>query len=184
MNAKKLLKIAGVVLIILVLGTIIDYFAHSTSPRFGVPPEYFRNKVIYGSIIGLLSLWIFKNKKTMLMGAILYAAVVTAESALLGIRLALPAGTMAAAISVVVRFAVLLAGSAALGSLIYWIADHFKKPTKMAILFSFAIALGLQTKYFFLGFDLFFVFLFMFLHFGMFLLPAAILFGKYPDVLD
>lgn len=181
---KWWLKLLGVVVVILIVATTLDYFAHSTSPRFGVPPEYFRNKVIFGSLIGLASLWIFRSKRNMVVGALSYAAIVTAESGYLGVRLALPSGGVAIAISLAVRFIVLLAGVSALGILMNWIAEHFKKPTKMAIFFSFAIALGLQTKYFFLGFDLFFVFLFMFLHFVMFLLPAVILFRKYPEIVE
>lgn len=186
MDIKWWLKLLGVVVVILIVATTLDYFAHSTSPRFGVPPEYFRNKVIFGSLIGLASLWIFRSKRNMVVGALSYAAIVAVESGYLlgGVRLPLPSGGVAIAISLTVRFIILLAGVLALGILMNWIAEHFKKPTKMAIFFSFAIALGLQTKYFFLGFDLFFVFLFMFLHFAMFLLPAVILFKKYPEVVE
>lgn len=184
MNFKKIAKTIAVVSVILVVATFFDYLAHSTSPRFGVPPEYFTNKVIYGSLIGLLALLVFRKTAYMIAGALLYAVLITSVSAQIGIRLPLPEGGTALVLALAVRFLVLLGGVSAFTALMYWIANHFQKPTKMAILFSYAIALGLQTKYFFLGFDLFFVFLFMFLHFVMFLLPAVVLFRKYPEVVE
>jgi tyrosyl-tRNA synthetase len=58
-------------------------------------------------------------------------------------------------------------------------SEYYQK----AIITSLVVALTLQAKYFIQGYDLFFVFLFMFLHFGMFLIPAIYLFKKYPDIL-
>lgn len=55
-------------------------------------------------------------------------------------------------------------------------------PAKLAVGMSAIIAIVLQTKYFLQGYNLFFVFLFMFLHFIMFLIPSIIIFRKYPDL--
>lgn len=55
-------------------------------------------------------------------------------------------------------------------------------PKMKAFLFSFFIAATLQIKYFFQGYNKFFVFLFLFLHFFMFLIPALIIFPKYKEI--
>src|SRR3989344_5899456 len=99
MNTKNILKQIGLILLIVLIATIIDYFTHSTSQRFYVPAEYYRNKIIFATVWGLIAILILGN----------------------------------------------------------WI----KNPTKLAIAMSATIAVVLQTKYFFLGYDLFFVFLFM-----------------------
>lgn len=111
------LKQIGLILLIAVVATIIDYFVHSTNPSFEVPAEYYRNKVIFATIWGLIAVWILRN----------------------------------------------------------WV----RNPTKLAVAMSAVIAVVLQVKYFLQGFDLFFVFLFMFLHFVMFLIPAIPIFRKF-----
>ena len=58
-----------------------------------------------------------------------------------------------------------------------------KNPTHLAFLMSLLVAITLQTKYFLQGYDLYFVILFMVLHFIMFLVPAIFIFKKYKQVL-
>lgn len=120
MTIKNVAKQIGLVLVIVVIATIIDYFVHSTSERFYVDFEYFRNKIIFATIWGLISLWVLR----------------------------------------------------------FWI----KSPTALAIGVSAVIAILLQIKYFTQGYNLFFVFLFLFLHFLMFALPAILIFRKYPQL--
>lgn len=52
----KYLKQLGLVLVIIVVGTIIDYVVHSASESFYVPFEYYRNKVLFGVFYGFLFL--------------------------------------------------------------------------------------------------------------------------------
>jgi len=66
----------------------------------------------------------------------------------------------------------------ALWALRKWI----NSPTKLAVIIYMIVALLLQVKYFILGYDRFFVFLFLFLHFFMFIIPAVIIFRKYPHL--
>src|SRR3989338_7855732 len=47
------LKRIGLVLIIISLGTVIDYIVHQMDARFSVPFEYFPHKIFYGA------LWVF-----------------------------------------------------------------------------------------------------------------------------
>lgn len=113
----KFLKQLGLVLIIVVIATIIDFFTHSSSPKFYVPPEYYRNKIIFSALWGMIILFVFRKIKNL---------------------------------------------------------------TGKAFIFAGFIALVLQIKYFLQGYDRFFVFLFMFLHFFMFLVPAWVVFKLYP----
>lgn len=115
---NKFLKKVGLILLVICTATLIDWAVHSLSPHFYVTSDYYRNKIIFATIIGLATLWVFRT---------------------------------------------------------------IKSANKKALFFSLIIAVTLQTKYFLLGYDRFFVFLFMFLHFGMFLLPALIIFKKYPE---
>jgi len=116
---SKYLKRIGLVFIVVIIATLIDWITHSSNPSFYVPFEYYHNKVVFAFLWGFVALWLARNVKSM---------------------------------------------------------------TKKAFIFSAVIALVLQTKYFFQGYDLYFVFLFMFLHFGMFLVPALILFNKYKKI--
>ncbi len=104
-------------LLVIGLGTVIDYFVHSSSERFAVPSWYYRNKVIFGTVWGavavLVSLKFIQNYR--------------------------------------------------------W----------RALFVALVVAVVLQIKYFLEGYDLFFVFLFMGLHFLMFLWPAWFLFKKF-----
>ena len=113
----KILKIIGSLTIILVIGTVLDYFVHSLSPHFDVPGYYFRNKIIFGILYGLIALWLFKRVTNLNL---------------------------------------------------------------KAVLFSLFISIILQTRYLIEGYDLGFVFLFMGVHFVVFLIPALIVFNLFP----
>lgn len=64
------------------------------------------------------------------------------------------------------------------GYLATFLFYKLKTPFMKAILFSGVIAVLLQVKYFLQGYDLFFVILFLFLHFFMFFLPSWMVFLK------
>ena len=51
----------GIMLLVLCIGTIFDWFAHQASPSFGVPSSYFRNKILFGTIIGFVALEILRK---------------------------------------------------------------------------------------------------------------------------
>ena len=116
---SKFLKQFAIVFVVCIIATLIDFIVHSSSPKFYVDLEYYRNKIIFATLWGMVSLFVFKKVKSV-----------------------------------------------------------YKK----AFIFSGVIALLLHVKYFFLGYDKFFVFLFLFLHFFMFLAPALILFKLYKEL--
>ena len=62
--------------IIISILTIIDYFLHSLSPDYAVPSYYFRNKVIFGAIIGFIVL-IFAQKLSISKKSAVFSAVVS-----------------------------------------------------------------------------------------------------------
>lgn len=42
-------KRIGLILLIICLGTVIDYIVHQTNPLFSVPSSYFPHKIFYGT---------------------------------------------------------------------------------------------------------------------------------------
>lgn len=105
------------------LGTIIDWAVHSSHQSLYVEPEYYTGKLIFGTIWALVGLWLLKN------------------------------------------------------------VVHMQNPKHLAIGVPAFVALFLQTKYFYQGRDNFFVFLFLFLHFLMFLPFSFWVFKKFPGIL-
>ena len=115
------LKRTGLILLIIGLGTIIDYIVHHLDPRFSVPDAYFSHKIFYGT------LWAF-------------------------------AGFL-------------------------FFRKYLKTPLQRAIVISATPAALLQTMYLFQGHQLVWVvFLFLILHFFMFLLPAWYICRKFDGV--
>ena len=82
MDKKDYLTSFLVVLIIILIFAAIDYFFHSLSNEYDVPSYYFRNKILFGILIGYITYLIF-GKKTIFIRALLFSSVV---SVLLQIR--------------------------------------------------------------------------------------------------
>ena len=51
----------GLIFLIISLGTVIDYFAHQTSPFFSVPFIYFPHKIFYGTLWAFIGYLVFKR---------------------------------------------------------------------------------------------------------------------------
>ncbi len=75
-KVKKYVILLFVSLAIISIFAIIDYFMHSLSPDYAVPPYYFRNKVIFGTMIGLIVL-IFAQKLSITKKSAMFSAVVS-----------------------------------------------------------------------------------------------------------
>ena len=73
---KKHIIFFFISLIIISIFTIIDYFIHSLSPDYAVPSYYFRNKVIFGAIIGFIVL-IFAQKISISKKSLIFSVVVS-----------------------------------------------------------------------------------------------------------
>lgn len=73
---KKILVLFLVNLVIILLFTLFDYIIHSLSEEYAVPSYYFRNKIIFGTIIGFIVL-MFTNKLNPSKKALLFSLVVS-----------------------------------------------------------------------------------------------------------
>ncbi len=69
------LEIISVIAIILIF-TAIDYYIHSLSKEYSVPSYYFKNKIIFGSLIGFAAYFFIKNKQ-LLTKSIIFSAVIS-----------------------------------------------------------------------------------------------------------
>ena len=58
------LKRIGLILLVISLGTVIDYFTHQTSPFFSVAFAYFPHKILYGTLWGFVGYLVFKKYLT------------------------------------------------------------------------------------------------------------------------
>ena len=68
-------KRIALILLIICLGTVIDYFVHQMDPRFSVPSSYFPHKIFYGTLWGFAGYMVFKKYlKTTLWTAVVISA--------------------------------------------------------------------------------------------------------------
>jgi len=74
-----------IVFAVILIFTIIDFFTHLLKAEYAVPSYYFRNKVIFGTIIGFIT-YMFAKKKKLLAKALIFSGAV---SVLLQIRYAI-----------------------------------------------------------------------------------------------
>ena len=77
-NPDYIFILAAIFCIIFIF-TIIDYLTHTLSPEYAVPSYYFGNKIIFGTIIGLITYFLirkFMQDKKPLVKAIIFSAIV------------------------------------------------------------------------------------------------------------
>ncbi len=65
------LLILGIILIF----TLIDYFFHQLSPEYSVPSRYFPNKIIYGTLIGFIMFWLLATMKRPWLKSLFFSGV-------------------------------------------------------------------------------------------------------------
>lgn len=63
MKAKHVLLAAIIALAGVLLFSLIDIGVHSLSDEYAVPPRYFPNKILYGSLIALGALLVLRKQK-------------------------------------------------------------------------------------------------------------------------
>lgn len=64
------IKILALMILIVLTATGIDWMAHQISPAYAVPPEYFRNKIIYASIWAIIGLFTLRNQNNVTKKAV------------------------------------------------------------------------------------------------------------------
>jgi hypothetical protein len=50
---KRFLQQAGLLLLMMLVGTLVDHAVHALRPEWAVPTEYFTNKILFGVVWGL-----------------------------------------------------------------------------------------------------------------------------------
>src|SRR3989344_3506145 len=73
---EKIIKIFLMVLGIVLLFTLIDFLIHQLSNEYDVPSYYFRNKIIFGTIIGFFA-YLFIRKQKLLIKSLAFSAIVS-----------------------------------------------------------------------------------------------------------
>ncbi len=73
---RNLVLIFLFVFIIILIFTLIDVFVHSLSKEYAVPDYYFRNKIIFGTIIGFFA-YLLVRKKNVLIKSLFFSSVVS-----------------------------------------------------------------------------------------------------------
>lgn len=49
---KRIVRQFFIVFLVILIGTGLDWLVHQTSPAYAVPSWYFRNKIIFGTLLG------------------------------------------------------------------------------------------------------------------------------------
>ena len=63
---KKLFLIFILIFIIILIFAFVDFLLHSVSAEYAVPPRYFPNKIIYGTIYGFFIFLLIRKKNPFL----------------------------------------------------------------------------------------------------------------------
>jgi len=74
-KAKEVIMLFLISLAIILIFAAIDYLTHSLKAEYSVPPRYFPNKILYGTIIGFIALLIFRKQKPLTKSLIFSAAI-------------------------------------------------------------------------------------------------------------
>ncbi len=100
---------------IILLFALLDYLAHSLSIDYSVPPRYFYNKIIYGTLIGFIALLVLRKQKPFVK-SLVFSSVV---SVLLQVRYFIEGYPLSfVLVFLVVHFLILFAISFALFKLV------------------------------------------------------------------
>ncbi|MEK6875459.1 MAG: hypothetical protein AABX30_02140 [Nanoarchaeota archaeon] len=76
LDSNRLFKIFVIALLIILIFTFIDALIHSLGEEYAVPDYYFRNKIIFGALIGFFAL-LFIEKKKIWKKAVIFSIVVS-----------------------------------------------------------------------------------------------------------
>ncbi len=72
---KNLFLIFLIIFAIILLFAFVDFLLHSLSMEYAVPPRYFPNKILYGTIYGFFIFLLIRRQNT-IMKALLFSLVV------------------------------------------------------------------------------------------------------------
>jgi len=75
-SVKRVTLSLGLTFGIILIFSAGDYFFHQLSAEYAVPPHYFPNKIIYGTIIGFVTYWLFVKVKPPLLKSLIFSAAI------------------------------------------------------------------------------------------------------------
>ncbi len=75
---KNLILIFLIIFAVILIFAFIDFLLHSLSEEYAVPPRYFPNKIIYGTLYGFF-IFLLVRKQSLLMQSILFSLIVDAS---------------------------------------------------------------------------------------------------------
>lgn len=73
---KKTTRIILVVFGVILIFALIDFLIHKLSNEYDVPSYYFRNKIIFGALIGFFS-YLFIRKQKLWVKSLVFSAIVS-----------------------------------------------------------------------------------------------------------
>ncbi len=75
---KNLILIFLIIFAVILIFAFIDFLLHSLSEEYAVPPRYFPNKIIYGTLYGFF-IFLLVRKQSLLMQSFLFSLIVDAS---------------------------------------------------------------------------------------------------------
>lgn len=72
---QKYFMISIVVLSVILVFTLFDYLIHTLKNEYSVPSYYYRNKIIYGTIIGFIT-YLFIKKQEPFRKSLIFSGVI------------------------------------------------------------------------------------------------------------
>lgn len=69
-NYKRISLVVLTILVVIIIFTFIDYLFHILKEEYAVPSRYFTNKIIYGTIIGLITYYFVRDKQPVIKSLI------------------------------------------------------------------------------------------------------------------
>lgn len=77
-NKESIILALLIVFTIILIFTAIDYYIHSLSEEYSAPSYYFKNKIIFGTLIGFITYISIKNRiKTPLIKSLMFSSVIS-----------------------------------------------------------------------------------------------------------
>lgn len=75
---KNLILVFLIIFAVILIFAFIDFLLHSLSEEYAVPPRYFPNKIIYGTLYGFF-IFLLVRKQSLLMQSCLFSLIVDAS---------------------------------------------------------------------------------------------------------
>lgn len=75
---KNLILIFLIIFAVILIFAFVDFLLHSLSEEYAVPPRYFPNKIIYGTLYGFF-IFLLVRKQSLLTQSLIFSLIVDAS---------------------------------------------------------------------------------------------------------